>query len=139
MELNKRQKSLLIQILSKEWEKASMLVFNCSIQDIKERSNIYFSEEWSNARQNVIDIEDLIDDKKSKKFILKLLKNLLLFKQRRIITKLWIISNLYFENNLHDAATPEDYSKMEYIILSVLRYIYFTSTTQEQWPRATNF
>jgi hypothetical protein len=70
VELNKRQKSLLIQILSKEWEKASMLVFNCSIKDIKERSSTYFSEEWRNARQNVIDIEnmiDLIDDKKSKK------------------------------------------------------------------------
>ena len=43
LEFNNRQKSLLIQILSKEWEK---------------------------ARQNVIDIEDminLIDDKKSKK------------------------------------------------------------------------
>lgn len=77
MELNKRQKSLLIQILSKEWEKASMLVFNCCIKDIKERSGIYFSEEWRNARQIVLDIEDMIDsidDKKSKKVYFETIK-----------------------------------------------------------------
>jgi len=77
LELNNRQNSLLIQILSKEWEKASMLVFNCSIQDIKVRST-YFSEEWRDARQKVLDIEkmiDLVDDKTSKKVYFETTEN----------------------------------------------------------------
>jgi len=69
LELNNRQKSLLIQILSKQWEKASSCVFNCCMKGKDEKGH-YLTKEWRNANQKVIDIEDmidLIDDKRSKK------------------------------------------------------------------------
>lgn len=69
MEFSNKQKSLLIQILSKEWEKASLCVFNISMKGKDEKGH-YFTKEWINAHQKVIDIEDiidLIDDKRSKK------------------------------------------------------------------------
>ena len=55
-----------------------MLVFKCSIQDIKKRSITCFSKEWKNVRQKVIDIEamiDLMNDKKSNKVYFETIKN----------------------------------------------------------------
>ncbi|MDT8718310.1 hypothetical protein IAI10_16705 [Clostridium sp. 19966] len=47
MRLNNRQKSLLIQVLSEEWSKASWAEFNLSMEDRKTRSKD-FSKHFSN-------------------------------------------------------------------------------------------
>jgi hypothetical protein len=60
LDLNNKQKSLLIQILSKEWEKLTLKVFYVSMNDLKEGNKI-FTKEWEIDNQKVIDIEELID------------------------------------------------------------------------------
>jgi len=76
LEFSNKQKFLLIQILSKQWEKESLCVFNISMKGKDEKGH-YFTKEWNNAHQKVIDIEDMIDligDKRSKKVYFETIK-----------------------------------------------------------------
>lgn len=60
MRLNGRQKSLLIKILSKEWEEAQWREFNLSMESKNERSS-NFNKQWKESIQYTKDIEKIIE------------------------------------------------------------------------------
>ena len=60
MKLNNRQKTLLIQILAKEWEITNSTIFATSMQNRNDRDK-NFNKDWEEIISKRKDIEKMID------------------------------------------------------------------------------